>query len=59
MTLFLESDATDQEKAWAIALCEAGAVNPHEMVGEPKKPRWVSWLGYAKLAIIAAQKVAA
>lgn len=48
---------TEQEEAWARALCIANGSKPDQLIGEPKYPRWRSWVSYAQRSIIAARSL--
>lgn len=44
---------------WARALSRAWGADPDELIGFPKNPRWMSFTGYARLAIEAKAMVEA
>lgn len=36
---------------WARAICKAFGSDPDAVIGNPPNPRWLSFAGYARLAI--------
>lgn len=42
---------TKEVEMWARALCRAWGAKPDELIGNPPNPRWMSFTGYARMAI--------
>ena len=54
-----DEPVTEIEEQWARAHCQAFGSSPDKVIGKPARPRWRSWISYARLSIQAAATVGA
>lgn len=57
MNVSASKHTAEEAEAWARALVMETGDDPDQMIGEPKAPRWKSWIPYARLALLARDRI--
>ena len=59
MNVSASKHSPEEAENWARALVLEAGDDPDQMIGEPKAPRWKCYEPYARLALLARDRIAA